>query len=479
MRGADHDLPADTPWGGGAVGGAVIARERSGQWDVSHEVPPVRDQGLDVRAEVRALLGRAGVDVSVVLDEAVSHALGDDLTNRSPTELRAFARDVTRQVARLEGLRGRIAGAAESSGAVDVDGASSSAVWLADATGGTPRAASSTVALGRAMKQVPTLADAVSAGRVGAEHAGAIARAADRGVLDTAQLDSLVAEATALPAGVFTRHVRAEEARTGQSRLRRDERYARDRRRADWGWTDDGHFFEGSFRLPRLDGAVVETALNALTLPDAADTPDDARRTPTHRRADAVSQLGRLTLERGETSLVRSVKPHVTVTVPVAMFEPGTDEAPDAAAEAAGAVGTLPDGTLLSAAATRRLLCDAAVRRLVLDPAGEPLDVGRATRTWSGAQRAAVAAVDGGCRGPGCDRPFGWTDIHHIRWWRRQGRTSITNGIALCGRCHDLVHHNGWNLSMDPASREANWTSPTGRTVVTRPRGPAAAVHRR
>jgi 5-methylcytosine-specific restriction protein A len=56
-------------------------------------------------------------------------------------------------------------------------------------------------------------------------------------------------------------------------------------------------------------------------------------------------------------------------------------------------------------AALRRLCCDAAVVPVVLGGAGQPLDVGRATRTIPDGLRRAVAARDRGCAFPSCDRP--------------------------------------------------------------------------
>ncbi|MBW0089385.1 hypothetical protein I4I77_07230 [Pseudonocardia sp. KRD-188] len=49
-----------------------------------------------------------------------------------------------------------------------------------------------------------------------------------------------------------------------------------------------------------------------------------------------------------------------------------------------------------------------------MNGAGQPLDVGRATRTIPDGLRRAVTARDRGCAHPGCDRPPSWSEIHHI-----------------------------------------------------------------
>lgn len=438
---------------------AAVATGRSGGPDdppsgAVAAVAAVATAATDAADALASLTTAVDVVVSLPLD-------GDE------RQLRGLAAAVTSAIGRLEGLRARAVHTAEKTGAVATSGATSAATWLADATGGTPAAAARTTTLGRVLDRLPRLAEAVASGAVGTEHAASIARAASRGVLPDEQLDGLVDEAARTSAGAFARTVRAVEARRDQSRLRRDEASARDRRAARWWRTDDGGV-EGTFRLDGVAGAVVTTALDALTRPDPADTPDELRRTPTQRRADALTALARQALDRGDLPVVRTVRPHVTVTVPVTMLAATDDEAEDA-----GAVGTLPDGTVVSARLARRLLCDATVRRLVVDPHGRPLDVGRATRQWSAAQTSALAATDGGCRGPACDRPFAWTEIHHVRWWRRGGRTGVDNGLPLCGRCHDLVHHDGWAVDLDPATRTATWTAPDGRTTSTLPHGPA------
>src|SRR5207244_7966843 len=105
-------------------------------------------------------------------------------------------------------------------------------------------------------------------------------------------------------------------------------------------------------------------------------------------------------------------------------------------------------GEPLSGAAARRLACDAQVIPLVLGGPGEILDVGRASRTATPAIRRALRVRDRGCIGPGCDSPPAWTDAHHIRHWADGGPTSIENMCLLCSWHHDLVHHDGWTITM-------------------------------
>jgi hypothetical protein len=104
----------------------------------------------------------------------------------------------------------------------------------------------------------------------------------------------------------------------------------------------------------------------------------------------------------------------------------------------------------MSAEASRRLLCDAGIVAVLDDARGEPLDVGRRTRSISAALRRALIARDGGCRFPGCTNRR-WIDGHHIKHWCDGGDTSLKNTVLLCGRHHTLVHEGGFSVVADAA----------------------------
>jgi hypothetical protein len=97
----------------------------------------------------------------------------------------------------------------------------------------------------------------------------------------------------------------------------------------------------------------------------------------------------------------------------------------------------------------QRLSCDAEVSRMVFGPAGEVLDSGRASRTFTAAQIRAIIARDKHCIWPGCDAPPGWCDVHHIIHWVNGGPTSVENGGLICGRHHDRVHMYGYEIDTD------------------------------
>jgi len=77
------------------------------------------------------------------------------------------------------------------------------------------------------------------------------------------------------------------------------------------------------------------------------------------------------------------------------------------------------------------------------DENGEPLSIGRRTRSISPPMRRALRIRDGGCRFPGCTNSR-FVDGHHIKHWADGGETSLSNLVLLCRRHHHLVHEGGF-----------------------------------
>ena len=128
---------------------------------------------------------------------------------------------------------------------------------------------------------------------------------------------------------------------------------------------------------------------------------------------------------------------------------------PDAPAE-------LADGTCISAEADR-LACDCAVVEMHTDAAGNPLAVGRKTRTISTALRRALSHRDAHrCRFPGCTHRR-YLDGHPIEHWAHGGPTTLDNLISLCTYHHGFVHEHGYTVELTPDG--PRFTDPRGREV--------------
>ncbi len=102
----------------------------------------------------------------------------------------------------------------------------------------------------------------------------------------------------------------------------------------------------------------------------------------------------------------------------------------------------------ISATDVRILACDARIRPVVLSGAGQPLDVGRSSRSATTPQKHALKIRDGGCAFPGCDMPVQRCTAHHIVFWRHRGETKIDNLVLLCARHHRLIHKSEWKVQI-------------------------------
>ncbi|MFD3405961.1 DUF222 domain-containing protein, partial [Kribbella sp. NPDC058693] len=118
----------------------------------------------------------------------------------------------------------------------------------------------------------------------------------------------------------------------------------------------------------------------------------------------------------------------------------------DLKSAAADAIGDTVYGDGLSAAAIRRLACDAKVIPLVLGTNSEPLDVGRSERLVTRAMRRALNTRDRGC--VVCGAPPIQCDAHHLISWIDGGETKISNLVLLCRRHHIDLHAGDWTITI-------------------------------
>jgi hypothetical protein len=94
----------------------------------------------------------------------------------------------------------------------------------------------------------------------------------------------------------------------------------------------------------------------------------------------------------------------------------------------------LASGQAISASALLHLACDAQIVPVIFSDTGGILAYGRERRLASVGQRLALAARDGGCSFPGCDRPPAWTEVHHVIEWITAGTTDLDNMTLLALR---------------------------------------------
>ncbi|NYD57535.1 hypothetical protein BKA08_001773 [Nocardioides marinisabuli] len=110
----------------------------------------------------------------------------------------------------------------------------------------------------------------------------------------------------------------------------------------------------------------------------------------------------------------------------------------------------LDAGTRVAAGDLRRLACEAGLVPAVLNSQSVPLDLGRTKRLHTHHQRKALALVHDTCAIGTCERPFAWTEIHHLLPWSHHGDTDLDNGIPLCSWHHHRAHDPRWHLTQHP-----------------------------
>ena len=198
--------------------------------------------------------------------------------------------------------------------------------------------------------------------------------------------------------------------------------------------------------LPIETGELLEKALDRARDATASQTPELVDESWSVQQADALVTVANAYLS-GNSEKAACTSDNYQVTVHV-----------DRSALTKG------DGrSSLPIESVKRLCCDGDAVVIVENEDGEPLSVGRKTRTVPIAIKRALRARDKGCSFPGCHHKR-FVDAHHIQHWSAGGETSLNNLMLLCSRHHRLVHEGGFRIERDFQDR---WffKRPDGRAV--------------
>ncbi|MEO0997497.1 MAG: DUF222 domain-containing protein, partial [Pseudomonadota bacterium] len=231
-------------------------------------------------------------------------------------------------------------------------------------------------------------------------------------------------------------------------------------RRLDVLVDDDGSYLLRG-RLDAEAGALLVQALDearesSATGDDDTDVPDDI---PAAGRADALARIAESYLAGKRDALSGGERNAVVIHVnPEALRAHGvTAETSD------DAVAQTADGADLSAETARRLSCDASLLAVYENGDGEPLSIGRRSRTIPPAIRRALALRDHGCRFPGCSERR-HVDAHHVHHWADGGETALSNLVTLCRRHHRAVHEEGFTVTFN--DNGARFFTPAGAELL-------------
>jgi 5-methylcytosine-specific restriction protein A len=183
-----------------------------------------------------------------------------------------------------------------------------------------------------------------------------------------------------------------------------------------------------------LDAPTAEVVRRAIRASLSSDKDDS--KSLGERQADALGAICEHALDDAYLPGEGGQRPHITAVLDYdRLVERGRGT-------------TLEFGGYTSAAQLRRILCDSCVTPAVLGGDSVPLDLGRTRRTATPAQRAALAARDGGCAHPGCDKTPSWCSVHHVIHWVDGGPTDLDNLVFLCPQHHIMIHQSGWVMRM-------------------------------
>ncbi|TFV87658.1 HNH endonuclease [Blastococcus sp. CT_GayMR16] len=361
---------------------------------------------------------------------------------------------------RLDGQVARAVREGELTQAAEHDGPTTMQSWLRGHARLSPAAAHRVVRTGRALEHLPAVAAAFAAGRVTAEQVAVIAPVArdEHRAAATEQDVDLVAVDVLLAETASTRPHRelAQVVHHYLVRLDPDgpEPDPTEMRSLTLARHPDGSV-TGRFELDAIGGEKVQAALESML---QASRPAGDIRNRSQQLGDAFVQWADNTLAAGHLPILRTVKPHVIVTIPLAdLVDPHAG--PGAAQTGFGA--------RISAGRARWLACDGNVTRVVIGPESQPLEMGRSHRVVPPHLRRATETRDRHCVFAGCLAPSYWCDVHHLLHWIDGGETTLDNSALLCESHHTKVHH-GFRVERQPDGRWRTWR-PDGTEIVLHP----------
>ena len=333
-------------------------------------------------------------------------------------------------------------------------GAGSCVQWLNWRCGMSPGVAREKIRVARALPDLPKISQQFRQGKISYSKVRAMTRVATQQNEDVLLNVALHGTASHVEKQVqLYRRVRRIEALKKEN-----ERHAH--RELSWRIDEDGYWiFQGRFTPEQ--GAVIRKALEKAQAdvwepePNGKNSCDTGKKEPiAARRADSLQRVAETYLARNEADASGGDRYMINVHTDVDTLK----------ADGIGAQSELENCCHVPAETSRRMACDASVVHWQDNAEGEPLNVGRKTRTIPPAIRRALHRRDQGCRFPGCTCTR-FVDAHHVTHWADGGETCMDNLVLLCRRHHRLVHEGGYTVSMCSSSDQVEFTSPNGKVL--------------
>jgi len=419
--------------------------------------------GIDVTAQPVALPHPLTTGVQAI-EAALSDMSIDSWDGLDETEVKILVEKLMRIGARVAAHQSAGTRVLDESGLARRSGASSTGALLAGSFGGDRAAGERLVRTGQLLAQAGKVEQALADGTVSERQAKAIAGAVSSlpdGVSDVQKQqcqDVLIADAQELTAKDLERRaLRVTDIFKPADQADANENASlQERERRAWAkssfemWDNRDGTHSGRFTLPEAQADMLRTAVNAISAP---------RRDHLHDHQIVDQPAGADRLGRGFAELASHLP---------------TEGLPQGGATGATLVvrfdyqtliegikpATLSTGTRISAGQARQLACRMGLIPEVFGGTSVPLDMGRTKRLFTPHQKLAIAARDGGCTAPWCDRPPEWTEVHHFRQpWATGGTTNLDDGMLVCSHDHHVLHDQGWNIRL-AADDVIEWQAP-------------------
>jgi hypothetical protein len=198
---------------------------------------------------------------------------------------------------------------------------------------------------------------------------------------------------------------------------------------------------------------------------------DNDHRNLAQRQHDALIVIGRIALMSGDLGQLNGLP--VSVIIRTTLKE----------LESRAGIGVTGGATLLPITDVIRMAAHANHHLAVFDQAtGSALELFRARRTASPAQRIMLIARDGGCTKPGCTVGAYGSQVHHATTdWAHGGNTNVNDMTLACGPDNRLVDNdNGWTTTINHHG-DVEWHPPphldTGQTRINYHHRPELLLH--
>ncbi|GAA0357202.1 hypothetical protein GCM10009530_03030 [Microbispora corallina] len=478
------------PRGESAEGGARYAsgmgtEEADGRADAAGYASGVGTEEADGRADAAGSAGSAPDTAAGPAPEAGTTATGEWVSRLRETASRLAAADppdsaVTclEEAEELTTVRDLVISAitarvdrVHATGEAKANGHASTGTWLRTATGMTGAGATRLLRISTELSRLPVVRDRFASGALAEGAVDAITQVTARLTEAQAALAEpilLELAQTASPAevckvGRYLRELLDPGSLDGEAEDDYAARFLLVRPSPTGG-------VEGEFRLPREAGARLREFLTAYARP--RDKHDD--RPLRVRQADAFSALltkkvstELLVLVRAESlpddALSGSDQDQAAAREPVqeqaehepgharagasggqvtgtgAHERPGAGERPDACRTCGHAPDRLAPGLLvatghlLPVSDVHRLARTSKLVRMVVNAKGQILDMGRAVRLATPAQRQAIVTRYATCYVEGCPIPADMAEVDHVTGWADGGTTDLDHLAPACG----------------------------------------------